>query len=95
MPTSRDTTSIAALSGGNNRATIRSLYCCPYRATSVFLLKADASEAGEGWSDSQIAAALDTSLATIARTRQQLVEEGFRCCAESQTLAGVGPAAHL
>ena len=41
------------------------------------LLKADASEAGEGWSDSQIAAALDTSVNTVARTRQQLVEEGF------------------
>jgi poly-gamma-glutamate capsule biosynthesis protein CapA/YwtB (metallophosphatase superfamily) len=41
------------------------------------LLKADAGEAGEAWSDSQIASALDTSLATIARTRQQLVEEGF------------------
>lgn len=41
------------------------------------LLKADAGEGGEGWSDSQISAALDTSLATIARTRQQLVEEGF------------------
>jgi transposase len=41
------------------------------------LLKADAGEAGEGWSDSRIAKALDTSLATIARTRQQLVEEGF------------------
>ena len=41
------------------------------------LLKADASDAGEGWSDSQIAAALDTSVATVARTRQRLVEEGF------------------
>jgi transposase len=41
------------------------------------LLKADASEAGEGWSDSQIAEALDTSIDTVARTRQQLVEEGF------------------
>ena len=41
------------------------------------LLKADASEAGEGWSDSQIAAALETSVMTIARTRRQLVEEGF------------------
>jgi Homeodomain-like domain len=40
------------------------------------LLKADASEAGEEWSDSQIAAALDTSIDTVARTRQQLVEEG-------------------
>ena len=41
------------------------------------LLKADASTAGEAWSDSQIAAALDTSIDTIARTRQQLVEEGL------------------
>ena len=41
------------------------------------LLKADASDAGEGWSDSAIAAALDTSIATVERTRRQLVEEGF------------------
>jgi poly-gamma-glutamate capsule biosynthesis protein CapA/YwtB (metallophosphatase superfamily) len=41
------------------------------------LLKADASEVGEGWSDSAIAAALDTSVNNVARTRQQLVEEGF------------------
>ncbi len=41
------------------------------------LLKADVSEAGEGWSDSAISAALDTSINNVARTRQQLVEEGF------------------
>ena len=41
------------------------------------LLKADVSEAGEGWSDSRIAEALDASVATIERTRRQLVEEGF------------------
>ena len=41
------------------------------------LLKADVSEAGEGWSDSRIAEALETSIATIERTRRQLVEEGF------------------
>jgi hypothetical protein len=41
------------------------------------LLKADASDAGEGWSDSQIAAALETSVDTVARTRQRLVEEGL------------------
>ena len=41
------------------------------------LLKADASEAGEGWSDSRIAEALDTSTDTIIRTRQQLVEGGI------------------
>jgi transposase len=40
------------------------------------LLKADASEAGEAWSDSQIAEALDTSIDTVARCRQQLVEGG-------------------
>ena len=41
------------------------------------LLKADAGEAGEGWSDSQIAAALDIGLVTVARVRRQLVEEGL------------------
>ena len=41
------------------------------------LLKADISEAGDGWSDSQIAEALETSVDTVARTRQQLVEAGF------------------
>ena len=30
-----------------------------------------------GWSDSAISAALDTSVNNVARTRQQLVEEGF------------------
>jgi poly-gamma-glutamate capsule biosynthesis protein CapA/YwtB (metallophosphatase superfamily) len=41
------------------------------------LLKADASDAGEAWSDSRIAAALETSIDTIARTRQHLVEGGI------------------
>ena len=41
------------------------------------LLKADVSEMGEGWSDSRIAEALDTSVANIERTRRRLVEEGF------------------
>lgn len=41
------------------------------------LLKADASEAGEGWTDREIAAALDASINTVANARRQLVEEGF------------------
>jgi hypothetical protein len=41
------------------------------------LLKADASEAGEAWSDSQISETPDTSIDTIARTRQHLVEGGI------------------
>jgi hypothetical protein len=41
------------------------------------LLKADASAAGPGWADAEIAAALETSIDTVAKTRRQLVEEGF------------------
>jgi hypothetical protein len=41
------------------------------------LLKADVSEAGEGWSDSKIIKALDTSPSMVYRVRKQLVEEGF------------------
>lgn len=52
---------------------------CPARQVlkARVLLKADASEAGNGWSDSQIAEALDPSPDTVARTRQQLVEGGI------------------
>jgi len=39
------------------------------------LLKAGASDAGAGWSDSQIPIVPNTSVASVARTRQQLVEE--------------------
>ena len=41
------------------------------------LLKADVSEAGEGWSDSRIIEALETSASMVYRVRKQLVEEGF------------------
>jgi hypothetical protein len=41
------------------------------------LLKADQSEDGEGWSDSRIVAALDTTEMMIYRVRRQLVEEGL------------------
>jgi hypothetical protein len=37
------------------------------------LLKADVSEAGEGWSDSRIIKALGTSVSMIYRVRKQLV----------------------
>ena len=40
-------------------------------------MKADVSEAGEGWSDERIAQALDTSTASVHRTRQRLVEVRF------------------
>lgn len=41
------------------------------------LLKADVSKQGEGWSDSKIIKALNTSISMVYRVRQQLVEEGF------------------
>jgi transposase len=41
------------------------------------LLKADVSEAGEGWSDSRIIEALDASASMVYRVRKQLVEEGL------------------
>ena len=50
----------------------------PCRTTVArILLKADVSEAGEGWSDSAISVALDTSIYNIGRTRRRLVEEGI------------------
>jgi len=41
------------------------------------LLKADVSVMGEGWSDSRIIRALETSVSMVYRVRKQLVEEGF------------------
>ena len=41
------------------------------------MLKADVSEAGEGWSDSRIIKALETSVSMVYRVRKQLVEEGL------------------
>src|SRR4051812_49639251 len=55
------------------------------------LLKADISEAGEGWSDRRIVTALDTSLATVARTRQRLVEEGFEAVLTRPPSPNPGP----
>ena len=41
------------------------------------LLKADVSEAGEGWSDTQIIEALETSASMVYRVRKQWMEEGL------------------
>src|SRR5262249_57853658 len=41
------------------------------------LLKADQSEAGEGWSDEAICKALDTNVTMVERVRAKLVEEGL------------------
>ena len=41
------------------------------------LLKADKSEAGEGWADEEICKALDTNVTMVARVREKLVSEGL------------------
>ena len=41
------------------------------------LLKADISKGCEGWSDSKIVAALETSTSSVLRLRRRFVEEGF------------------
>ena len=68
--------------GGEERARLEAFVgkgkrAAPLLTRARILLKADVSEAGDGWSDSRIAEALDTSVATVERTRRQLVEEGF------------------
>ncbi len=48
-----------------------------YRITRArILLKADEQQAAAGWKDQAISEALDVSVATIERVRQQFVEEG-------------------
>lgn len=41
------------------------------------LLKADESETGPGWRDGDIVQALETSLSTVHRVRQEFVESGL------------------
>src|SRR2546430_15812411 len=57
------------------------------------LLKADVSEAGEGWSDSRIIEALDASPSMVYRVRKQLVEEGLEAVlSRKQRATPAGPA---
>jgi len=56
------------------------------------LLKADVSESGEGWSDSRIIRALDTSASMVYRVRMQLVEEGFEAVLSRKQRATPGVA---
>ena len=54
------------------QALIRKGKCSAQRLMKArILLKADVSEDGEGWTDSEIVKALEISLATVYRTRQQ------------------------
>ena len=45
--------------------------------TARILLKADAGEDGESWSNDKIADAFETSIRSVVRLRKQFVEEGL------------------
>ena len=51
------------------------------------LLKADVSDDGEGWSDSRIIEALETSVSMVYRVRKQLVGEGLEAVLSRKTAA--------
>ena len=55
-------------------------------------MKANVSEAGDGWSDSRIIKALDTSVSMVYRVRKQLVEEGFEAVLSHKQRATPGGA---
>jgi transposase len=44
---------------------------------AFILLKADAGEYGEGWTDKQISEAYNISVSNVEKTRERLVEEGM------------------
>ena len=64
----------ARTAGGND---LRRKHPAQLLTKARILLKADVSEAGEGWSDSAISEALDTSVNNIGRLRRRLVEDGL------------------
>lgn len=55
------------------------------------LLKADASPEGPGWTDEHISEALEVSITTIGRVRQQFVEQGLTAALERRLPCGYRP----
>jgi transposase len=58
-------------------------------AHARILLKADASEGGPCWKDEQIGEAMGVSLSTIARVREQFVEEGVEAAITRRKGSGI------
>lgn len=58
-------------------------------AHARILLKADASEGGPCWKDEQICEAMGVSLSTIARVREQFVEEGVEAAITRRKGSGI------
>jgi hypothetical protein len=62
---------------------------------ALILLKADVSDAGEGWSDSEIISALDTNKTMVYGVRKQRVEEGLDAVLSRKVRATPPVGAHL
>ena len=99
IPTSRATTSIAALSGGSNRATALSLNACPYRAKSVLHRRPRGwFYGGDNYSDAG-GVANEPRFAAVppARIVPMLADDGVYLASEStfsRVLRDEGQAAH-
>ena len=65
---------------------------CRGERKARILLKADVADGGEGWSDSRIIKALDTSVSMVYRVRKQLAEEGFEAVLSRKQRATPGVA---
>lgn len=75
------------------RAQLTEMISTGRRAASMLthariLLKADADDEGSHWSDADIAEALETSVSTVHRVRQALVEEGLAAALERRKPTG-------
>jgi transposase len=72
---------LLALVNAGRAAAVRLLH-------SRILLKADVEAGGRGWTDAEIADALDTSASTVHRVRQAFVEQGLEAALSRQRPTG-------
>lgn len=59
------------------------------RLKAQILLKADAGPEGSGWTDQQVAQALEVSIGTVHGTRQAYVEQGLQAALERKPRSGL------
>ena len=61
------------------------------RLKAQILLKADAGTEGSGWTDRQVAEALEVSVGHVHTTRQAYVEQGLEAALERKPRSGSAP----
>lgn len=68
----------------------RGMVAAAKRRRAHILLKADAAE-GSGWTDAEVARALDVGLTTVHRVRKAYVEQGFEASIAPPAVRGHRP----